>query len=246
MKDFVAWKNDKRFGKSIYRKPLAQILADKPNSKIIETPQNIKIVFDRGTKTKLEKLLGRKLNNNQIGGMVGALENATVKVQFGENDGLTFNVEHPLVKSQIRTLSRDQDNLLRLHNDYFRTSERATRGTGLKSFATQVFHAEKFGIDYIDTFAAGNYQDLLKGKWNGYYTWARFGYNGILTNEDKAKLSGSFRDAKDLNELMKLGGSSAWKEIGSGRSMIFILDKTGKSWEILTNYLLINGFEINL
>jgi SPP1 gp7 family putative phage head morphogenesis protein len=28
LKDFVGWKNDKRFGKSIYRKPLAQILAD--------------------------------------------------------------------------------------------------------------------------------------------------------------------------------------------------------------------------
>lgn len=29
LKDFVGWKNDKRFGRSVYRKPLAKILADK-------------------------------------------------------------------------------------------------------------------------------------------------------------------------------------------------------------------------
>lgn len=29
LKDFVGWKNDKRFGRSVYRKPLAKVLADK-------------------------------------------------------------------------------------------------------------------------------------------------------------------------------------------------------------------------
>jgi ADP-ribosyltransferase exoenzyme len=28
LKDFVGWKNDKRFGRSVYRRPLAQVLAD--------------------------------------------------------------------------------------------------------------------------------------------------------------------------------------------------------------------------
>lgn len=30
LKDFVGWKNDKQFGKSVYRKPLAKVLADTP------------------------------------------------------------------------------------------------------------------------------------------------------------------------------------------------------------------------
>ena len=67
--DFVAFRNDKRFGKSVTRKPLAKILADKgisdkPERKLeeIRLPENVKVKYQRGTKTKLKNLLGRKIS----------------------------------------------------------------------------------------------------------------------------------------------------------------------------------------
>jgi hypothetical protein len=43
LKEFVGWKNDKRFGRSVYRRPLAQVLADNGTIvKTVELPKNIK------------------------------------------------------------------------------------------------------------------------------------------------------------------------------------------------------------
>ncbi len=245
--DFVAFRNDKRFGKSVTRKPLAKILADKSLSspKRLTTPNNISVRFGTGTKQKLEKLTGRKLTKAEIGGMVGALDDAKIKVKdWGA--GVFFDIEHPFIEHQQRILDLDFKDRLYIHNFYFRTSAAAPKGTGLKSFATQTIHAKKFGVEYIDTQAAGDYEKSQEeDRWNGYYSWARMGYNAKLTDEDLEKLPITFRHARDLNELMAIDGQAAWKIFGTGRLMVFDLSDDSTSWRVLKKYLQKYKYEID-
>lgn len=235
--DFVAFRNDKRFGKSVTRKPLAKILADKGIAETpaeeIRLPQNVKVTFERGTKTALQNLLGKKLSKNEIGAMVGAFDEAEVSVTE-HDDKLSFAIKHPLVEQQIRTLGRDDADRLYLHNDYFRAAAGAPKGVGIRSFATQALNAKAFGVEYIHTYAAG-----YKGHpmFNGYYTWARMGYNAPLTAADKRKLPEKYRHCDSLNELMRAGGKADWEEHGDGREMIFDLSDDSDSLKILEKYL---------
>lgn len=246
--DFVAFRNDKRFGKSVTRKPLAKILADKgvlDESKLEEifSPKNIKVSFENGTKQQLEKLLGKKLSRNEVGALVGALDDAKIKISFDEDNDekLFFEIEHPLVALQQRTLGLDYEDRLYFHNDYFRTAKDAPKGTGLKSFTTQALTAKKFGVEYIHTRAAG---DASNPSFNGYYTWARIGYNAPLTDRLKQQLPEKYQKCKDLNELMLAGGKDEWKKHGTSRDMIFDLSDDAISWQVLENYLRERGFVV--
>lgn len=243
--DFVTFRNDKRFGKSVSRKPLAKILSEKgisddKNFEEINLPKNIKVSFEYGTKKKLQTLLGKKLKDDEVGALVGAFDDAKISVtKAGEN--LFFNINHPLISRQERTLGRDYANRLYFHNDYFRASANAPKGTGAKSFTVQALTAKKFGIEYVHTFAAGEYGNK---RFNGYYTWARMGYDAELTDEDRAALPKKFKNIKTLNELMLAGGKDDWKIKGTERDMIFDLSDDSDSLKILKNYLLERGFVV--
>lgn len=242
--DFVAFRNNKRFGKSVTRKPLAKILADKGFDKPtggakfeeVLLPENIKVNFGYGTKTRLKRLLGRNISDNELGALVGGLSNAEVNVKRHDEiaGGLFFEITHPFVQTQQRSLGVDYQNRLYFHNDYFRAAKNAPKGTGLRSFVTQTAAAKKFGVQYIHTYAAGYFGHP---SFNGYYTWARMGYNARLSKRDKAKLAREFADVKDLNELMAAGGKDEWKRVGTGRDMIFDLSDDAASWTVLQNYL---------
>ena len=124
-----------------------------------------------------------------------------------------------------------------IHNDLFRTSAAAPPGTGLRSFARQVAGARALGVSYIEAYAAGS---LRTPDWNGYYTWARFGYNADLYEEELLLLStqSKFSGIADLNDLIRLPeGIAWWKRYGRGRNMTFDLSDGSKSLSILRDYL---------
>ncbi len=236
--DFVAFRNDQRFGKSVTRKPLAKILADKgfDNDAFTEInlPTGIKVDYERGTKTLIKNILGnKKFSDDEIGALVGALDGATVKVSK-YFDNVSFVVSHPLIDYQERTLGLDINSRPYFYNDYFKTLPTAPKGTGLRSFATQAYSAKKYGVEYISTLAAGYYGHP---EYNGYYTWARMGYNAKLTDADRNKLPKKYEKVQDLNELMEKGGADAWKKYGTERKMLFDLSDDSKSFEVLENYL---------
>lgn len=182
----------------------------------------------------------------EIGGLVGALDGSTIKVEEW-GDGLRFVVKNPLVTQQIRTLSRDWAGRAFMHNEIFRTNRTAPKGIGLKSFATQAYHAERFGVAYIETEAVGNYASSRKtiGRWNGYYSWARMGYNAPLDEDDWEKFPMTFRGIRDLNSLMEQeNGWLVWLYLGRSKDMVFDLDQDTPSWRILRKYLQKKGFTV--
>jgi SPP1 gp7 family putative phage head morphogenesis protein len=249
LKDFVGWRTDKLFGKSVYTKPLSRVLQETPLAdKVVRTPQNITLLFDDDeARERLEELIG-DLSAEEIGGLAGALDNAKVGVFTRWEGGVYIEVKHPAILRQVRSLDRDDADRLYMHNEVFKKTRSSPSGIGLRSFATQAYHAEKFGVQYIDTYAAGDFTTARdKGnQWNGYYTWPRFGYNAPLEPDDLAKFPATFRNIRDLNSLFQqVNGKFLWKYHGSSRDMIFDLDRSERSWEILEEYLQERGFTID-
>lgn len=91
---------------------------------------------------------------------------------------LRMTGSHKYLSDCDRTLSRDEDGNLYLHNDYLRTAAGAPPGFGAQFFARQVEQAQAAGVDYIETHAAGSWAG--RKSFNGYYTWPRLGYNESL------------------------------------------------------------------
>lgn len=224
-------------------KPAPVMPAPKPSllSELQAPAQNVSVaVHGKKGREGLVKFLGRDFTDTEIAQAFGALDGAKVDI-FEALDTYAIEITHPQIKSQERHLMRDGQGRLVIHNDLFLAAKDAPRGIGLRSFTRQVFGARKLGIDRIETFAAGSARSavITEGQsWNGYYTWARFGYNGALTAQDLRDLPVEFQDVRDLHELFgRPGGAEAWKEFGSGHEMEFDLGPQSRSIDRLIEYV---------
>lgn len=249
LQDFVGWRNSKEFGRSVYTRSLADILMNKPVAeRIIETPRNIQTHYHEGARRSLHRILGRSLTDDELGGLVGALDGAKVEV-INTGGKVYFEVYHPLIQRQVRSVSTDWVGRVFMENEVFVKTRTAPSGIGLKSFATQTYHAQRFGVSYIETEAVGNYeQSRNRGgqKWNGYYTWARMGYNADLGEDDWIKFPVTYRGIEDLNSLFEQeNGKFVWLEHGSKRYMVFDLDDESSNWRVLRKYLQEKEFTIS-
>lgn len=131
-----------------------------------------------------------------------------------------------------RTLVMSKTKGKYIKNEFFQAFKTKT-GIGAKIFARQVKKASKLGYTRIVTDAAGR-----KGSnYNGYYTWARFGYNSRLGTH-KYSLPAPYNTAKTIQGVMRMkGGREAWKEHGGMFYGTFDLRKGSKSRKILSAYL---------
>jgi len=136
-----------------------------------------------------------------------------------------------------------------VHMDYFRISPEAPKGTGSNMFFNQVNNFKKMNIKKLETNAAGiGKLESYSGnkKWspfpfNGYYTWARLGYNldDKMFNKliEKSKDS-DIKSVKSLSELMTFEkGREYWKNYGFSFHGVFDLSKDSDSMFILKKYI---------
>lgn len=176
---------------------------------------------------------GKNVTAKQVARLVGAPDGAHVTIESAYGGALRTSISHPYITRQTRTISNEGGQLV-ISNDYFRASNNAPKGFGSKVFARQVQAARQAKASRIDTYAAGNASDT---GFNGYYTWARFGYNAPLYKSEIAALPSNLRGATNLNQLMAKGGASWWKTHGEGRDMSFDLRKNSVSLRVLSAYL---------
>lgn len=224
-------------------KPAPVMPAPKPSllSELQAPAQNVSVaVHGKKGREGLVKFLGRDFTDTEIAQAFGALDGAKVDI-FEALDTYAIEITHPQIKSQERHLMRDGQGRLVIHNDLFLAAKDAPRGIGLRSFTRQVFGARKLGIDRIETFAAGSARSAVvtEGQnWNGYYTWARFGYDGALLPHIAKKLPSEFHSVKTLDELFSMpGGADAWKQYGEGQEMAFGLSEKSRSVQRLIEYV---------
>lgn len=121
--------------------------------------------------------------------------------------------------TMIRTISKDSNGKLQCHNDLFElgSEHRSKGGIGLDMFRSQVARMHDLGVEYMETYAAGqgNPTGIISGGYNGFYTWPRFGYDAPIPNS--SILSGtSFEGFTKVSELMATKeGRDLWVRKGS-------------------------------
>lgn len=128
-----------------------------------------------------------------------------------------------------------------VHMNYFRIDPSAPKGSGSKMFANQLDSFRKMGLKKLHVTAGGNPKDKTM---NGYYTWARLGYN-FSSDLEKKKFKKLIKSSNDpeinnvnsLHVLMSFEkGRQFWKENGFGFDGEFDLNDGSPSMLILNKY----------
>lgn len=105
------------------------------------------------------------------------------------------------------------------------------KGAGSRIFAQQVENAARLGVDRIVATASGDM------GFNGYYTWARLGYDGPLPRDLVARPAG-MEGARRISELMATpAGRDWWKLHGKTTNMEFDVREGSASRQILDAYM---------
>jgi GNAT superfamily N-acetyltransferase len=197
---------------------------------------------NRAISAHADSVLGRSRATRSLPGLAGATEGATVHVRRSAGnfllgttgDGIQLHVTHPDYTSQREIVRGDRGELV-LKNQFFAVNDdRQGRGIGSRVFAQQVRAARGVGFDRIETSAARS----GPGKLNGYYTWARMGYDAPIPADVLDRLPARFSGAGRVSDLMRTPeGRAAWKEHGVTTDMAFDLKPGSLSLRVHAAYL---------
>jgi SPP1 gp7 family putative phage head morphogenesis protein len=119
-------------------------------------------------------------------------------------------------------------------HDYMKITNEG-KGTGARAFASQVQSYRRAGYKKIKTLAARD-----DGIYNGYYTWARFGFDGDLTGMFWRRKLGDagLTNVQRVSDLMTTPeGRAWWKEHGETVELEFDLRDGSYSMNVLESYV---------
>jgi len=180
-----------------------------------------------------KELFGRVLTEKEWGGLVGAPDGAAVHIIARKGDAVV-RVTH--LKDEFFGLEVGYSNLYgtkAVDLISMNVASNAPPGTGTKMAAHIVSNARVSGFETVRLYAARD-----SGTKNGYYTWARLGWNANLS----ARAAQDF-GASDLHSLMKTAkGRKTWMREGFGIKMEFDLSPSSPSTKIFNAYLKKRGW----
>ncbi len=146
----------------------------------------------------IQNLFGREASHAELANLAGALEGSTVRVRkLGNKLRLTVNIpfqhEGKWYEAEgERTIYKDRDGKLVLHNDIFRVPDEAQgSGIGTQMVLNQIRQAAESGFSKVEFLAARNdHVNSRTGKpaFSGYKVWPKFGYDGYLWDSTKEKM----------------------------------------------------------
>jgi hypothetical protein len=176
-----------------------------------------------------EQLFGRSLTAADYISLTGALAGGQIRVST-QGPRLHIRVNHPQFRSH-RIIQRAKDGTLVMHNEDFALKKNVARGTGIgaRVLARQVDGVYRMGITKITTVAGGDAAEShsFPEALNGWYTWARLGYNAAVPSSIARLLHRepatsplrrlAERPSITLHDLFDApGGADFWWENGNG------------------------------
>lgn len=177
------------------------------------------------------------VSQSELAQLSGAIDGSLLSVLQSGADYLNIFIENSdIYQSMVRTLMIENNQLI-LKNETQILKDNA-RGKGIAVFALreQIRAAKRLNISKIKTFAVG---DASHEYYNGYYTWARFGFNADIPPQLRKKLPKHLTSATDIADLMSTKeGRAWWKNNGSDINLTFDLSDNSKSIKIFQQYLL--------
>jgi len=180
------------------------------------------------------RLFGRPLYPWQYAGLVGAPDSARVDL-FPEADHLYLDMSDPLA-AQYRSHHeiRLRDGRLVLVNEGFHIHvERMQRqGLGLRVFHRQLENAKMLGVTRIEADAG------RRAGENGYYTWPRFGFDGLLPSDVWRDLPPAMKGMRSVLDLMACQpGRQWWKRHGRTIPVAFDVARGSRSRQVFDRYV---------
>jgi len=186
--------------------------------------EKIQVHYEEGALEFAWQLFGQIFNDEDLAYLAGALDGATVNVNVSrQKNWLYLSVVDPSRFEVYETSIRyDAKGELYGYIHEVRTAiGQRGKGLGARAFLRQVNGAKALGLKRFELWAAGY---LFDGSRNGYYTWARFGFDATLTSEQKNLLVASLIGSETVNQVIANGGKDWWKRYGSDVGMIFDLN----------------------
>ncbi|MGH9838060.1 MAG: hypothetical protein ACREEM_04675 [Blastocatellia bacterium] len=201
---------------------------------------NVTLKYETGAADLARDLFGRDVSDEELAAAAGALDGAALNVSVRKGSELFVEIVHPLIVRQERGFRRDANRELYVWNHHFEKRHDAPPGVGLRSFKTQVEGARRLDVRRVELWAAG---DLNDRSYNGYLTWAIFGFDAPLTAEEQQELalSPQLAGAQTVNELFQRGGRDWWRVSGTARGMRFELSDDSSMMQIFRSHLKSKG-----
>lgn len=201
-----------------------------PSAALGPSQATVKRQAPKRTGRILKELFGRDLTDREIASIVGAPDNVKVSIRPGFHWTVEVSFRGPGVHA-LRSITKTTLGDVVIKNEMIEIKQTGT-GLGTRIFARQVEHAARLGVKRI-------YADAAKGSdFNGYYTWARLGYDAPLIKEHVARLPPGLKGATKVSDLMSTAhGRDFWKTHGTSTSMMFDLAKGSLSRRVLDSYV---------
>jgi hypothetical protein len=193
----------------------------------------IHVQYSPGAGKTAVALLGQLVPDEQMAALAGALDGATVQIA-AHNDSLFSDVQHPDVVFQQRRLARDELGRMYVRNLYLEKQPWGQPLLGLRALLRQIEAGQALGIAYLITFATGSAYD---DGFNGYYTWARYGFDAELPPDRQQLLSPALSGCRTLNDMMLRDGAAWWRAEGVPLEMSFDLRPDSSMMRVLQRYL---------
>lgn len=184
---------------------------------------------------------GKDMTPHELAALCGVHDAESYSVGF-EGEGITLRVTHKGFTMK-RTLTME-DGKRTCRNDYFIANETGS-GLGASVFAGQIAALRKGGFDQMTTTAAtGKNLQPPPELFNGYYTWARFGYDGHVHVDElgSKSLPSGVSPSKDgyvsVADVMRAkDGAAWWKRNGAQFHAEFDLADSSHSMKVFNAYL---------
>lgn len=207
-------------------------------------PSKAKVRFDADVKSKdalklAREILGRDITAQDFANLVGAPDDAEVIVERVDNDpirrSIKIKIKGPGFIAERKLVSGFRGSSA-IVNEFFEIRDQSKKGgdIAINLLGRQIEQARKLGVSELQTYAAGQGKRYGGSDLNGYYTWARFGYDNELSEVDfvgdeprkaQAELAVKFPNARRISDLMATQeGRDWWKHNGRQTGMTFDLD----------------------
>lgn len=116
-----------------------------------------------------------------------------------------------------------------LHVTDFHGPDRKAPGWGMKAMVQMVRTARRMGIDHLHMeHAAGDALGKSAGKYNGYYTWPRLGWDGELDGHNKTRLPAHLQDVGTFHQLFAdPAARDHWRQNGNDAMNLYFDTRPG-------------------
>jgi hypothetical protein len=188
------------------------------------------------------KINGHVLDDWQIQTLAMCPSGGKVRVRHHQAE-FTLEVTHPdlIETKRVNVVELRKDaNEYYIYIDLVLFATSGLKGFGASAFLRMAQTAQQLGFQRIDLLAAGGagYKHKWTRAFNGFHSWARFGFNATLWPETVARLQSSphLQGCTELWEIIERD-PGWWKDNGDGCDLSFDLRTDSRSWHTLYTYL---------